>query len=302
MKPVFSVVIALAPDRSAEVLQSLKKAHYPQEKIEIVIKTGLNPSENRNKGVQEAQGEIIAFIDDDAIVDADIFKHAEQFFKDHPEIDLVGGPQLTPETDKFFAKTSGFVLTNYFGTSKMSYRYKKGKENLDADENYLTSANCFMKRKSFLKTTGFNPVLFPGEDPEFFTRIKYKGLKLAYSPDLIVYHRRRANLKGFLKQFYRYGYVRYLKERMNGNHVGMLFFAPMGFMLYVLAGLILTFTVNPWFILPIAFYFALDLLVSLGISLKRGVHRFPLLFALFFLLHMIYGLGMLNYFIKKIRI
>jgi len=86
MKPVFSVVIALAPDRSAEVLQSLKKAHYPQEKIEIVIKTGLNPSENRNKGVQEAQGEIIAFMDMDIPVNLDSLKELINSIKNKYDI------------------------------------------------------------------------------------------------------------------------------------------------------------------------------------------------------------------------
>ena len=103
----FSVVIALAPERDAVVLKSLEKADYDKDKIEVIIKKGLNPSENRNKGVKEAKGEIIAFIDDDAIVDENIFKNAEEFFNNHPEIDLVGGPQLTPEDDGFFAKTYG---------------------------------------------------------------------------------------------------------------------------------------------------------------------------------------------------
>src|SRR3989304_5769899 len=89
VKPKFSVVIALAPDRGAEVLQSLNEADYPKNKIEIIIKKSLNPSENRNNGVKEANGEIIAFIDDDAIVDKFIFKNAEDFLDKHPDVCLV---------------------------------------------------------------------------------------------------------------------------------------------------------------------------------------------------------------------
>jgi len=71
--PKFSIVIALAPDRGAEVLKSLENVDYDKKKMEIIIKKGLNPSENRNNGVRDARGEIIAFIDDDAVVDKHIF-------------------------------------------------------------------------------------------------------------------------------------------------------------------------------------------------------------------------------------
>lgn len=293
----FSVIIALAPSRNAEVLESLQQVGYDSRKIEIIIKKGLNPSENRNGGVQDAQGEILAFIDDDAIVDKDIFKNAERFFLAHPEIDLVGGPQLTPANDGFFAKTSGLVLESYFGTHAMSCRYKRCKENLDADETFITSANCFIRRLSFLKTSGFNPALYPGEDPEFFTRIKKEGLRIAYSPEIVVYHRRRDTLKGFCKQFYKYGKTRCLKEKFNQQKTGLLFLMPMFFVLYVVLGGLLSFFYS-WMLVPLALYFFIDFLVSLWIGLGQGVQRIPLLFLLFFLLHASYGFGMLEYFLR----
>ena len=225
----FSVIIALAPGRNAEVLDSLKEAHYDKKEIQIVIKKGLNPSKNRNLGVREAKGEILAFIDDDAIVDKDLFKNAEAFFSMHKEIDLVGGPQLTPENDGFFAKTSGLILENYFGTSSMSCRYKRCDENLNAHETFITSANCFIRRKSFLKTSGFNPGLYPGEDPELYARAKKSGFKLAYVPELVVFHKRRPSYGLFMKQFFRYGLVRLKKERINRTpllDINPVFFIP----------------------------------------------------------------------------
>src|SRR3989344_7694815 len=125
--PKFSIIIALSPDRDAEVLESLKNVNYPKSKYEVIVKKGLNPSENRNNAIKEAKGEIIAILDDDVYLDNDIFLNAESFFREHPEIDLVGGPQLTPTTDNFFAKASGYVLESSFGAYKMSSRYKKSK-------------------------------------------------------------------------------------------------------------------------------------------------------------------------------
>src|SRR3989338_1007455 len=187
----FSLVIALAPERKIEVLDSLKEMDYDPKKYEVIVEVGKNPSENRNRGIQKAKGEIIAFIDDDARVNKDLLKNAEEFFNQHPEIDVVGGPQLTPKDDSFFAKATGCALSSFFGTYTMSNRYRLGELSLNADETSLTSANFFVRRKVFKKIGGFNPLLFPGEDPELITRMKQNGIKVAYSPSIIIYHRRR---------------------------------------------------------------------------------------------------------------
>ncbi|MDI6730787.1 MAG: glycosyltransferase, partial [Candidatus Altarchaeum sp.] len=141
----FSIVIAVAPYRNAEVLNSLKNINYDKNKYEIIIKKGLNPSENRNYGIKKAKGEIIYFLDDDAVVDKNILKNAEEFFNKY-NVDVVGGPQLTPKDDKFFAKMFGTAIESFWGSYKMANRYKKGELNLDSDELSLTSANCFVKK------------------------------------------------------------------------------------------------------------------------------------------------------------
>ena len=101
----------------------------------------------------------------------------ERFFENNRDIDIIGGPQLTPKTDGWFARVSGYALESYFGTSKMSKRYKVGKLDLNADENSLTSANCFARRSVFKKIDSFNVKLYPGEDPEFFARAKKNRTK-----------------------------------------------------------------------------------------------------------------------------
>src|SRR3989344_7895011 len=193
-----SIVIAVAPNRDAEVLSSLKNVDYPKKNYEVIVVKGLNPSENRNNGVKKAKGDIIAFIDDDAIVHKDILKNAERFFNKYKNIDIIGGPQLTPKNDKWFARISGYALESYFGANKMSKRYKIGKLDFDADENSLTSANCFVRKNVFKKINGFNVKLFPGEDPEFFAMAKKNGFKIAYAPNVVIYHRRRASLPNLM--------------------------------------------------------------------------------------------------------
>ena len=61
-------------------------------------------------------------------------KKQREFFKKHPEIDVVGGPHLTPKESSYFEKVSGYVLGSIFGAAGSSSRYATGKTTLDADE------------------------------------------------------------------------------------------------------------------------------------------------------------------------
>ena len=288
-----SIVIALAPERKIEVLDSLNQSDYDPKKYEIIVEVGKNPSENRNRGIKKAKGEIIAFIDDDAMVHKDLLKNADQFFNEHPEIEVVGGTQLTPKNDPFFAKASGVVLSSFLGTYVMSNRYKIGKLNLNADESSLTTAVCFVRREVFDKIEGFNPLLFPGEDPELFARMKDNGIRMAYNQELIVYHKRRSTHWAFCKQFFKYGQVRILKEKINKRRAKLVFLMPSLFSLYIILLIPLYFIVHPIVIAPILLYLAIIIIYSMFLSIRKNILYFPLLPFLFLSVHLSYGLGMI---------
>ena len=82
----FSLIIPVAPDRNAEILGSLKRLDYPKKEYEIIVIPGKNPSDNRNKGAEKSKGEIIGFLDDDAVIEKDFLKHVLEFFKKYPQI------------------------------------------------------------------------------------------------------------------------------------------------------------------------------------------------------------------------
>ena len=294
----FSIVIAHAPNREVEVIKSIKHLDYDKKKYEIILESGYNASENRNKGIQKSKGEIIAFIDDDAVVHKDLLKNAEDFFKKY-EVDIVGGPQLTPRSDKFFSKMFGAAIETFWCSYKMANRYKRGKLNLNADELSITSANCFVKKDVFKKIKGFDTRLWPGEDPEFFSRAKKSGLKIAYSPDLVIYHRRSNNLKAFLKQHYNYGRVRLKKEWINKENINFIMVIPSIFTIYtILLPIMLIFS---WqFSIPIILHLMVDILVAIYISFRKNIFYLPFLPFIFFLVHFSYGLGMIkNLFERK---
>lgn len=300
----FSLIIPVAPYRNAEILGSIDKLDFSKKKFEVIIEKGTNPSENRNKGAEKSKGEILVFLDDDAVVHIDLLKNANSFFKEHPEIDIVGGPQLTPLDETGFAKISGYALSSKFGGWNASNRYGKKKLNLNADDTYLTSAILFC-RKEVMKKVKFDPALFPGEDSKFVTEAKNIGFKIAYNPDLIIYHRRRPTLKALIKQIFNYGRVGPLREKFSETIKRPFFVIPSLFLIYVLfLPTILSINNSFWkfiFLSPLFLYSILDLFFSFYESLKnrdwKGIFILPFIFPL---IHLSYGAGWIYSWGKKI--
>src|SRR3989338_9949342 len=103
----FSLVIPVAPWRNPEILKSLSTLKYNKNKYEIIVEKGKNASENRNRGIRKASGDTIVFLDDDATIKEDYLEKLEEFLEKHPNVDVVGGPQLSPKTKNMFEKFSG---------------------------------------------------------------------------------------------------------------------------------------------------------------------------------------------------
>ncbi len=295
----FSIIIPVGPKRDAKILKNLKELDYDKKKYEIIVEKGNNASENRNKAIKNAQGEIIAIVDDDALVDKNWLITAEKFFMDYPEIDIVGGPQLTPKNDSIFGKFTGYALSSFWGGASIRDRYKKAKLNLNADERDLTSANTFCKKEIF-KNTKFNPELWPGEDPAFFNECIEKGIRLAYSPDIIIYHKRRGNLLSLSKQIFNYGYVRpKIKKIEKTQKTSVLFIIPSIFLLYLVFVSFL-YIINKLFIVPLYIYLAITFFVSIAGAVKiKNIWGILLTPIIFITIHLTYGAGYLLGFIKQ---
>lgn len=297
----FSLVIPVAPDRDAPIINSLKKLDYPKKDFEIIVIKGTNPSENRNNGAKKAKGQIIGFLDDDATVEPDFLKNVEKFFNNYKSIDIVGGPQLTPKDQIGFARISGYALTSKFGAAGSSIRYKRGKLSLDVDESSLTSANLFV-RKEVMKKIEFDPKLFPGEDPKFIEDAKNANLRIAYSPNFVIYHKRRETLKALIKQIFNYGRVRPLKESFKETLKRPTFLIPSLFVIYLIfSSIFLIIYLFPYLIIiPLLFYFLLDVLFSVIESVKNK--DFKAIFVLPFIypiIHISYGTGMIYGYLTK---
>ena len=284
-----AIIIPLGSERELDIKESFDK--FGKE-IRLIIEKGPNPSENRNKGIKKAKTKLVAFLNAHSILTENWSKEVKRFFKKYSEIDIVGGPQLTLKDDPIFERASGYALSSIFGAGEVRYRYKIKELNLNANEKHLTSANLIC-RKHVLNKVKFDENLWPGEDPKFISDAINSGFRVAYSPNIVVYHKRRKNFGELFKQIFNYGLTRTRKEKFTDTLKKPAFLVPSLFVLYLLF-LPTLILLNRYLLIPVLLYILLNLFFSLseGLRNKDGGSIF-LLPLLFFSIHASYGIGFL---------
>lgn len=264
-----------------------------------IIPTGFsNPSKKRNLGVNEAKGEIIAFLDDDAYPKKDWLDKTLKHFKNE-KIVAVGGPAITPKDDSIFQKASGAMSESFIGGGKARERFIPT-GNIHFVDDWPT-VNLLVRRDVFIKSGGFDPRYWPGEDTKLCLELLKYG-KIIYDPKAIVYHHRRASLIKHLKQNGNYGLHRgHFAKLYPKNSLKLFYLVPSLFVIYLFLIFILiildlfkilNFNFQIYYLLfPLYLYFFLMFIDIIIISIRYknplvGIATIPYIF----LTHIYYGL------------
>ncbi|RLB59509.1 MAG: glycosyl transferase family 2, partial [Deltaproteobacteria bacterium] len=237
-----------------------------------------------------ARGEVLYFIDDDVIVPPTTLAELNRTFADHRDVDIVGGPNLTPPDDPDFAQLTGEVLASPLGTGVTRMRYAKAPAQ-QATERHLILCNLAVRRAVFEAGIQF-PVLFGGEENVLMGHADHQGFRLRYAPELWVHHRRRTKLRDYIAQVYRYGCGRALALRFAPQTFHPAYLVPVGFTAYLLALPVLAIA-GPVATLPLAAYGAAVGVESVRITIRRRALRWlPALPPLFLITHVTYAAGL----------
>lgn len=257
----------------------------------------ISPPEKRDLALKHAQGEYLAFIDDDAYPDENWLANALPLFE-NPDVAAVCGPGVTPDSDSLSQKTGGWVSASPMGGWNCADRFIPGKRH-DVDD--WASVNLIVRKSDFEAVGGYGVTFWPGEDTKLCLDLTKKlGKKIIYDPEVVVYHHRRALFRPHLIQNGRYGLHRGHFARVypqTSCRVG--YFIPSLFVVY-LFGLIVSVVwcgTTPIVWLPLIVYIFCLGLNSLWIYLKcLGVPKSKrLAIALFaipgvFVTHIWYGI------------
>ena len=190
------LVVDNAP--SSDATERLVRTTYPNVRYVREPRPGLNWA--RNRAIIEARGEIIAYTDDDVVVDPGWARALASVFAENPDVMAVTGLvvpyELETEAQLFFEWYGGFGR----GFERKWYRLHREKRhrwgNLGTGQ-FGTGANMAYRRSLFDQIGYFDPALDVGTvtngggDLEMFFRVLKEGHTLVYEPGAIVRHRHR---------------------------------------------------------------------------------------------------------------
>ncbi len=260
----FEVIVLPNSDRGFE---EYKKKY----KWLTVIKNNSMPGIKRDIGVKKSKGDIVVFIDDDAYPPAFWLTTLNKIYLQKKDIVAVGGPGILPQKVNTWEKIFDIVMQSFIGTGGFSYRFIKGKKQFVDD---FPSMNLSLKKNVFIKLGGFKNKFWPGEDSKLINALINKEKKLIYyDPKTFIYHHRRDNLPGYLKQHRNYGYMRGMfLAHGDINSKSVTYKIPTVFILYIIAVITVFFCS---FIIPIdRMIFGISLvplIVYGGLTLFEGV-------------------------------
>lgn len=292
-------VIVLPNSKSQKDKIFLKKYHW----LRIIPTPNISrPAEKRDIGAKNAEGSVLAFIDDDAYPSPDWLEKSTYYF-DSKKTEVICGPGVIPTNINIWEKIFDEILTSPVGSGGYQYRFIKAKPRFTDD---YPSMNFLIQKKVFQQLGGFNSEYWPGEDSKLCEDLvyKYKG-KIYYNPNILVYHHRRNTLIGFLKQHANYGFHRgAFSAHGDRNSRRLSYFIPTFFVFYLffLSFFLFFDLLNfPNFILLIPFLiyvlFGFLLIIQSFIKTKNIVISL-VIFPVLFLTHITYGTMFIKGFIK----
>jgi GT2 family glycosyltransferase len=201
------LVIDNAPATSAT--EELVRGRHPAVRYVREPRPGLNWA--RNRAIEEARGAVIAFTDDDVIVDPGWVRAVAETFASDPDVMIVTGlvapAELETGAQVLFEAHGGFGR----GFHRRAYRVDVAAGERAAPQHggagrFGTGANMAFRRGLFESVGRFDPALDVGTptngagDLEMFFRALKGGHTLVYEPAALVWHRHRRDYDQLRRQ------------------------------------------------------------------------------------------------------
>jgi GT2 family glycosyltransferase len=211
--PLCSVVVPTRdrPELLRSCLDGLAALDYPRERLQVIVVNdggsataagegaddllvtgGIGPAGARNAGVERAEGELLAFIDDDCYPRADWLDRLVSRWEQE-RVAAVGGQTVNALPDSLCAEAAQLVID-------VGYV-----QNSAPDRRWFTTNNLLVPTAGFRDLGGFDAAYRTAEDRDFCARWLDSGRPMSYEPTAVVGHSRRMGLTEFAAMHFAYG-------------------------------------------------------------------------------------------------
>jgi GT2 family glycosyltransferase len=195
-------------------------------RVRVIVEPRPGTAAARNRGLREAGGEIVAFTDDDVVVDRGWLRALAARFVAEPDVECVNGLVLPAELDTpaqvWFEQSGNAPGRQYRPSSHhvgrgagrftvLDRRDDAAGRSLYALGGLGTGSNMAFRTAALLHIGGFDEALGPGtpaqagEDLLVFVRLLSAGRYLAIEPGAVVWHTHRRDYPELAAQLQGYG-------------------------------------------------------------------------------------------------
>ena len=197
-----SIVIPSLHGVPQALLDSIKSQTVTTDEIEVVV--GVSPNGRaRNVGVTHTTGDILLFIDDDAVLAHDRVIETMIPFLEDGGIGVVGASRLVPPDAPSFQQRVARQVARI--NNPVVHRPLETNPDPPLYSTQVTTTCAAMRREVFEQVGGFSDVLIRSVDPEFFHRVRKLGYSFILAPDTWVWHPAPSTLGKLLRKHFLYG-------------------------------------------------------------------------------------------------
>lgn len=178
-----------SPDKTSDLCHEYIN-RYQHVQFRYILEVNQGISYARNRGIKEAAGKYIVFVDDDETINTDYLEKLDNYITQYPQAQLCATPVFPvyeAEKPRWLSHFTMRLITGYY--------YKGTQVKKLGAKDYPGTGHAIIEKVLFEKYGMFNTELgrkgnslLGAEDKDMFLRLINNNIDCYYFPDIPIYH------------------------------------------------------------------------------------------------------------------